>query len=87
MAVKVFVSSTYVDLQAHRQRVIAQLRRAGYHVDPDGGLDLGRGRADAVLPGPARRLPGLCAPGRVPPGVRPRRAGAQHHPDGVRSRP
>jgi Domain of unknown function (DUF4062) len=34
MAVKVFVSSTYVDLQAHRQRVIAQLRRAGYHVDP-----------------------------------------------------
>ena len=34
MAVKVFISSTYVDLQAHRQRVIAQLRRAGYHVDP-----------------------------------------------------
>jgi Domain of unknown function (DUF4062) len=34
VAVKVFVSSTYVDLQAHRQRVIAQLRRAGYHVDP-----------------------------------------------------
>jgi Domain of unknown function (DUF4062)/NACHT domain len=34
MAVKVFVSSTYIDLQAHRQRVIAQLRRAGYHVDP-----------------------------------------------------
>jgi Domain of unknown function (DUF4062)/NACHT domain len=34
MAVKVFASSTYVDLQAHRQRVIAQLRRAGYHVDP-----------------------------------------------------
>jgi len=34
MAVKVFVSSTYVDLKAHRQRVIAQLRRAGYQVDP-----------------------------------------------------
>jgi hypothetical protein len=34
MAVKVFVSSTYVDLKAHRQRVITQLRRAGYHVDP-----------------------------------------------------
>jgi hypothetical protein len=29
VAVKVFVSSTYIDLQAHRQRVIAQLRRAG----------------------------------------------------------
>ena len=34
MAVKVFVSSTYIDLKAYRQRVIAQLRRAGYHVDP-----------------------------------------------------
>jgi Domain of unknown function (DUF4062) len=34
MAVKVFVSSTYVDLKEHRQRVIAQLRKAGYHVDP-----------------------------------------------------
>jgi hypothetical protein len=34
MAVKVFVSSTYIDLKDHRQRVIAQLRRAGYHVDP-----------------------------------------------------
>jgi hypothetical protein len=34
VAVKVFVSSTYVDLKDHRQRVIAQLRRAGYHVDP-----------------------------------------------------
>jgi Domain of unknown function (DUF4062) len=34
MAVKVFVSSTYVDLKAHRQRVIAQLRKAGYQVDP-----------------------------------------------------
>jgi hypothetical protein len=32
MAVKVFVSSTYVDLKAHRQRVIAQLRQAGYEV-------------------------------------------------------
>jgi hypothetical protein len=34
VAVKVFVSSTYIDLKDHRQRVIAQLRRAGYHVDP-----------------------------------------------------
>ena len=34
MAVKVFVSSTYIDLKDHRQRVITQLRRAGYHVDP-----------------------------------------------------
>ena len=34
MAIKVFVSSTYVDLKDHRQRVIAQLRKAGYHVDP-----------------------------------------------------
>jgi hypothetical protein len=34
VAVKVFVSSTYIDLKEHRQRVIAQLRRAGYHVDP-----------------------------------------------------
>jgi len=34
MAVKVFVSSTYIDLKDHRQRVIAQLRRAGYQVDP-----------------------------------------------------
>src|SRR4029077_11228663 len=34
MAVKVFVSSTYVDLKDHRQRVITQLRKAGYHVDP-----------------------------------------------------
>jgi hypothetical protein len=34
MAVKVFVSSTYVDLHTHRQRVITQLRRAGYNVDP-----------------------------------------------------
>jgi hypothetical protein len=34
MAVKVFVSSTYVDLKDHRLRVIAQLRKAGYHVDP-----------------------------------------------------
>jgi hypothetical protein len=34
VAVKVFVSSTYVDLKNHRQQVIAQLRRAGYHVDP-----------------------------------------------------
>ena len=34
MSIKVFVSSTYVDLKEHRQRVIAQLRRAGYHVDP-----------------------------------------------------
>jgi len=29
MAVNVFVSSTYVDLKDHRQRVIAQLRKAG----------------------------------------------------------
>jgi hypothetical protein len=29
MAVKVFVFSTYIDLKDHRQRVIAQLRRAG----------------------------------------------------------
>jgi internalin A len=34
MAVKVFVSSTYIDLKDHRQRVITQLRRAGYQVDP-----------------------------------------------------
>jgi hypothetical protein len=34
MSVKVFVSSTYIDLKDHRQRVIAQLRKAGYHVDP-----------------------------------------------------
>ena len=34
MAIKVFVSSTYIDLKDHRQRVITQLRRAGYHVDP-----------------------------------------------------
>jgi hypothetical protein len=34
VAVKVFVSSTYIDLKDHRQRVIAQLRRASYHVDP-----------------------------------------------------
>jgi internalin A len=34
MAIKVFVSSTYVDLKDHRQRVIAQLRKADYHVDP-----------------------------------------------------
>jgi hypothetical protein len=34
MAVKVFVSSTYVDLKEYRQRVITQLRRAGYQVDP-----------------------------------------------------
>jgi hypothetical protein len=34
MSIKVFVSSTYVDLKDHRQRVIAQLRKAGYHVDP-----------------------------------------------------
>ena len=34
MPVKVFVSSTYIDLKDHRQRVITQLRRAGYHVDP-----------------------------------------------------
>jgi internalin A len=34
MAIKVFVSSTYVDLKEHRQRVIAQLRKAGYQVDP-----------------------------------------------------
>jgi hypothetical protein len=34
MAVKVFISSTYVDLKAHRQRVITQLRKAGYQVDP-----------------------------------------------------
>ncbi len=34
MSAKVFVSSTYVDLKAHRQRVIAQLRKAGYQVDP-----------------------------------------------------
>jgi DNA polymerase III delta prime subunit len=34
IAVKVFVSSTYIDLKDHRQRVIAQVRRAGYHVDP-----------------------------------------------------
>lgn len=34
MAAKVFVSSTYVDLKEHRQRVIAQLRKAGYQVDP-----------------------------------------------------
>ena len=29
-----FVSSTYIDLKDHWQRVITQLRRAGYHVDP-----------------------------------------------------
>jgi hypothetical protein len=34
MAAKVFVSSTSIDLKDHRQRVIAQLRRASYHVDP-----------------------------------------------------
>jgi hypothetical protein len=34
MSIKVFVSSTYIDLKEHRQRVIAQLRRAGCHVDP-----------------------------------------------------
>jgi hypothetical protein len=34
MAVKVFVSSTYIDLKDHRKRVITQLPRAGYHVDP-----------------------------------------------------
>jgi hypothetical protein len=34
MAAKVFVSSTSVDLREHRQRVIAQLRKAGYQVDP-----------------------------------------------------
>jgi DNA polymerase III delta prime subunit len=34
VAVKVFVSSTYIDLKDHRQRVITQLHRAGYHVDP-----------------------------------------------------
>jgi hypothetical protein len=34
MPVKVFVSSPYVDLKEHRQRVIAQLRKAGYQVDP-----------------------------------------------------
>jgi internalin A len=34
MPVKVFVSSTYVDLKDHRRQVIDQLRRAGYHVDP-----------------------------------------------------
>jgi internalin A len=34
VAVKVFVSSTYIDLKDHRQRVITQLRRAGYQVDP-----------------------------------------------------
>jgi hypothetical protein len=34
VAVKVFVSSTSIDLKDHRQRVITQLRRAGYHVDP-----------------------------------------------------
>jgi hypothetical protein len=34
MPVKVFVSSTYIDLKDHRQRVITQLRRAGYQVDP-----------------------------------------------------
>ena len=41
MAVKVFVSSTYIDLKDHRQRVITQLRRAGYRRS-HGGLDLGR---------------------------------------------
>jgi hypothetical protein len=30
MAAKVFVSSTYVDLKEYRQRVIVQLRKAGY---------------------------------------------------------
>jgi hypothetical protein len=30
MPVKVFVSSTYVDLKDYRQRVITQLRRASY---------------------------------------------------------
>jgi hypothetical protein len=34
VAVKVFISSTSIDLKDHRQRVITQLRRAGYHVDP-----------------------------------------------------
>ncbi len=34
MPVEVFVSSPYVDLKEHRQRVIAQLRKAGYQVDP-----------------------------------------------------
>jgi Domain of unknown function (DUF4062) len=34
MASKVFVSSTYVDLQDHRKGVIAQLCKAGYQVDP-----------------------------------------------------
>jgi Domain of unknown function (DUF4062) len=29
MPVKVFVSSTYINLKDHRQRVITQLRRAG----------------------------------------------------------
>jgi internalin A len=34
MSIRVFVSSTYSDLQAHRARVIDQLRAAGFHVDP-----------------------------------------------------
>jgi Domain of unknown function (DUF4062)/NACHT domain len=34
MSIKVFVSSTYSDLKDHRQRVITQLRRAGYQIDP-----------------------------------------------------
>jgi hypothetical protein len=36
MPIKVFVSSTYIDLKDYRQRVISQLRRAGYQVDPMG---------------------------------------------------
>jgi uncharacterized protein DUF4062 len=53
MSIKVFVSSTYVDLKEHRQRVIAQLRRAGYHVDPMEDWTFRCGRAEAVQPGPA----------------------------------
>ena len=87
MAVKVFVSSTYIDLKDHRQRVITQLRRAGYHVDPmeDWTSDADEPRQFSL--DRLRRLPGLCAAGRVPPGVRAHRAGTEHHPDGVRPRP
>lgn len=34
MSIRVFVSSTFTDLRAHRARAILQLRSAGFHVDP-----------------------------------------------------
>ena len=86
MAVKVFVSSTYIDLKDHRQRVITQLRRAGYHVDPmeDWTSDANEPRQFSL-----DRLDG-CQACVLLVGFRrgfvPRRAGTLYHPDGVRLR-